>query len=89
MVINMPVFRNLGFHSLFRLLCIMMRKSDPIDLFMDWYNNRRPHQSPDFENLETPARAFARKMPPAGETVIDEQTGEKYDVRQGGGVNYF
>ena len=62
----------------------MMRKSDPIDLFMDWYNNRRPHQSPDFENLETPARAFARKMPPAGETVIDEQTGEKYDVRQGG-----
>ena len=60
---------------------IMMRTSDPMDLFMDWYNNRRPHQSLDFENLETPAQAFARKMPPMGETVIDEQTGEKYDVR--------
>ena len=24
---------------------IMMRKSDPVDLFMEWYNRRRPHMS--------------------------------------------
>ena len=22
-----------------------MRKSDPVDLFMEWYNHRRPHMS--------------------------------------------
>ena len=46
---------------------IMMRKSDPVDLFMEWYNHRRPHMSlgVDGEN-ETPAHAFIRKMPPRG-----------------------
>ena len=53
---------------------IIMKKSYPIDLFMDWYDNCRPHQSLDFENLETPTHAFARKMPPMGETDMDEQT---------------
>ena len=24
---------------------IMMRKSDPVDLFMEWYNHRRPHMN--------------------------------------------
>ncbi len=24
---------------------IMMRKNDPVDLFMEWYNHKRPHQS--------------------------------------------
>ena len=60
---------------------IMMRKSDPVDLFMRWYNHDRPHMSLDWDNLETPARAFARKMPKkAEEKVIDGQTGEEYDV---------
>ena len=61
---------------------IMMRKSDPVDLFMEWYNHRRPHMSlgVDGEN-ETPAHAFIRKMPPRGETVVDKQTGEEYHVK--------
>jgi len=60
---------------------IMMRKSEPIDLFMDWYNYKRPHQSLDSTNRETPFKAFLRKMPSRDETVIDKQTGEKYDVQ--------
>ena len=58
---------------------IMMRKSDPMDLFMRWYNYDRPHMS--LEDGETPAEAFERKMAPKGERVIDGQTGEEYDVR--------
>ena len=37
---------------------IMMRKSDPIDLFMQWYNHDRPHMSLDWENQETLAQTF-------------------------------
>ena len=48
---------------------------------MEWYNYDRPHMSLDLDNLETPARAFVRKMPPPGQVVIDKQTGEEYDVR--------
>ena len=60
---------------------IMTRKSDPVALFMEWYNHRRPHMSlgVDREN-ETPVQAFARKMPPRGEIVVDEQTGEEYHI---------
>ena len=39
---------------------ILMRTSDPIDLFMKWYNYERPHMSPDYDNLETPWEAFQR-----------------------------
>ena len=35
----------------------------------------------DLGNLGTPARTFVRKMPPAGQVVIDEQAREEYDVR--------
>ncbi len=52
-----------------------------IDELIDWWNNKRPHMSLDWDTLETPARAFWRKMPPKGATVIDEQSGEVYDVR--------
>ena len=55
---------------------ILMRKSDPIDLLMQWYNYDRPHMSLNRDERETPAQAFVRKMPPKRETVIDEQTGE-------------
>lgn len=58
---------------------IMMRKSDPMDLFMRWYNYDRPHMS--LNDGETPAEAFERKMAPKGERIIDEQTGEEYDAR--------
>ena len=55
-------------------------KKDAITRFIEWYNYTRPHMSLDLDNLETPAQAFARKMPPPGQTVIDRQTGEEYDV---------
>ena len=51
---------------------------DPVERFMEWYNHDRPHMSLDWDNLETPAQAFKRKMPPAGETVVDSQTGQEY-----------
>ena len=50
---------------------IMMRKSDPIDLFMQWYNYDRPHMSLDRKSREMPARAFVRKMPKKVQIVID------------------
>ena len=53
-------------------------ETDPVSRFVDWYNNDRPHMSLDRDKRETPAQAFARKMPPNGEAVIDEQTGEEY-----------
>ncbi len=49
-----------------------------LERFMEWYNYNRAHMSLDWENGETPAQAFMRKMAPAGETVVDEQTGEEY-----------
>ena len=55
-----------------------MRKSDLIDLFMQWYNYDRQHMSLNKDEQETPAQAFVREMPPNGETVIDEQTEEEY-----------
>ena len=45
-----------------------------------WWNEIRPHMSLDWDSLETPSRAFARKMPPKGTVVTDEQTGEAYNV---------
>ena len=47
-----------------------------LERFMEWYNYRRAHMSLDWENGETPAQAFIRKMAPAEVTVIDEQTRE-------------
>ena len=49
-----------------------------MDEFVDWWNNIRPHMSLDWDNLETPVQAFARKMPEAGSEVTDKQNGEKY-----------
>ncbi len=57
---------------------IMQRVSDPVDLFMQWYNYERPHMSLDGSR---PAEAFKAKMPPKGATVIDRETGEEYHVR--------
>ena len=46
--------------------------SDPIDLFMQWYNMDRAYMSLDTENKETPVQTFARKMPKPSERIIDE-----------------
>jgi putative transposase len=48
---------------------------------VDWYNNIRPHMSLDWDNLETPAQAYVRKMPPEG-IVVDEQSGEMYHAKK-------
>ena len=54
------------------------QERDPMDRFIEWYNHQRPHMSLDRKSRETPARAFIRKMAPAGETVVDAQSGEEY-----------
>ena len=48
--------------------------------FVTWCSHIRPHMSLDWDSLETPVGAFIRKMPPKGTTVVDEQSGEMYDV---------
>ena len=54
---------------------------DPVERFMEWYNYNRPHMSLDWDNLEIPAQAFKRKMPPLdGKTVTDSQTGQEYSA---------
>ena len=50
--------------------------NDPIDRLVAWYNYERDHMSLD--EGETPAMAYARKMPPRGVTVTDEQSGISY-----------
>ena len=61
---------------------ITMRKSDPVNLFMEWHNHRIPHMSLGVDGAgETLAHAFIRKMPPRGETVADKRTGEEYRVK--------
>ena len=59
---------------------IMQRVSDPVDLFMKWYNYDRPHMSLGDDGYEKPYDAFLRKQPPE-ETDTDEHSGEKYPVR--------
>ena len=50
--------------------------NDPIDRLVAWYNYERDHMSLD--EGEAPAMAYARKMPPRGVTVTDEQSGISY-----------
>ena len=45
---------------------ILMRTSDPVDLFTKWYNYERPHMSLRYGKRETPWQAFQRKMAPQG-----------------------
>ena len=47
---------------------------------MRWCNHIRPHMSLDWDSLEAPAKVFMRKMPPKEFTIVDEQSGEVYDV---------
>ncbi len=53
---------------------IMMRKSDPLDLFMQWCNGR-PRRPLNWAELEMPAQTFKRKMPKEDLTV-DGQAGD-------------
>lgn len=49
---------------------------DAMSRLVEWYNHERDHMSLD--EGETPAMAYARKMPPRGETVMDPQSGITY-----------
>ena len=46
--------------------------ADPIDRFCDWYNNARRSMALDMSKRETPAEAFRRKMPGAGDDVEED-----------------
>jgi len=35
---------------------------DTLGKFIEWYNDKRPHMSLDFNNAETPSEAFTRKL---------------------------
>ena len=49
---------------------------DAMSRLVEWYNHERDHMSLD--EGETPAMAYARKMPPKGATVTDDQSGIMY-----------
>ena len=49
---------------------------DAMSRLVEWYNHERDHMSLD--EGETPDMAYARKMPPRGETVMDPQSGITY-----------
>ena len=36
----------------------------------------------NLKKIETPVQAYHRKMPQPGTTIIDEQSGEVYDVKE-------
>ncbi len=57
------------------------KRFDTIDGLVHWYNHIKPHMSLDWDNLETPAKVMQERCPEKGTRVIDEQTGEEYDVK--------
>lgn len=52
-----------------------------LDRLIRWYNMTRPHMSLNLDVIETPYRAYARKMPEGG-TVIDEESEEVYHAQK-------
>ena len=53
-----------------------------IDRLILWYNTKRPHMSLNLEAIETPYRAYLRKMPGGAVTVEDEEAGERYHAQR-------
>jgi putative transposase len=66
----------------FRTVKDKLDRFDGIDELMEWYNMTRPHMSLDLDTIETPYRAYARKMPEEGKTVTDEGSGETYHAQK-------
>ena len=54
-------------------------EKDPVARFIHWYSYERPHESLDWDRLETPAEAFVRKKPLTEETEVVESPGETKD----------
>jgi putative transposase len=52
-----------------------------LDDLIEWYNMRTPHMSLNLDVIETPYKAYLRKMPPEG-IVADEKSGEIYDAKK-------
>ena len=48
-----------------------MKYFEDVDELIHWRNHIKPHMSLDRDNLETPAKAFVRKVQESGTTVID------------------
>jgi putative transposase len=61
----------------FRTVKDKLDRFENIDALIEWYNTTRPHMSLDLDTIETPHRAYARKMPEPGINT-DERTGETY-----------
>ena len=43
--------------------------TDPVDRFIEWFNNERPNMALDTSIRETPEQAYRRKMPKPGDDV--------------------
>jgi putative transposase len=52
-----------------------------LDELMEWYNFTRPHMSLNLDVIETPYKAYLRKMPPEG-IITDEKSGEIYHAEK-------
>ena len=57
----------------------MQRKSDPVDMFIKWYNYEHVHMSLNTDIRETPYKAFINKHRPKG--IIDDESEEEQHVR--------
>ena len=57
------------------------RFNNNIDSLMEWYNMRRPHMSLNLDVIETPYKAYLRKMPPEG-IISDEKSGEIHHAQK-------
>jgi putative transposase len=64
----------------FRTVKDKLDRFESIDELIERYNMTRP-RSLDLDTIETPYRAYARKMPEGG-TVIDEESGETYHAQK-------
>ena len=62
--INTPM-TNSKLHRFYGEIKAKIHFFQDVDEFVNWWNNDRPHSSLDWDTLETPARAFARKVPGA------------------------
>jgi putative transposase len=65
----------------FRTVKDKLDRFDGVGELIEWYNMTRPHMSLNLDVIETPYRAYARKMPEGG-TVIDEEAGERYHAQK-------
>ena len=59
-MLQKPILKT-GVHSSLRWMLTWVRKSDPIDLSMQWYNYDRPHMSLSRDERETPPKRLCAR----------------------------